>query len=100
MHIGYFGWIIWGPHTDIAYKYQHGNPLVRPEEIPNLPTRLRKLHKWYMEASKEGKNWIILRIKGEHYFYGTDNINIKFAESFQLYNHDTLDKSIISAYCL
>jgi hypothetical protein len=42
--------------ADIAYKYRHGNPLVRPEEISNLPTRLQKLHKWYMEASKEGKN--------------------------------------------
>jgi hypothetical protein len=44
------------PMADIVYKYRHGNPLVRPEEIPNLPTRLQKLHKWYMEASKDGKN--------------------------------------------
>jgi hypothetical protein len=88
------------PMADIAYKYWHGNPLVRPEEILNLPTRLRKLHKWYMEASKDGKNWIILGINDEHYFRGTDDINIEFAELFQLYNLDALDKSIISAYCL
>jgi hypothetical protein len=31
--------------ADIAYQYRHGSPLVRPEEIPNLPTRIRKLHK-------------------------------------------------------
>jgi hypothetical protein len=42
------------PTADIAYKYRHGNPLVRPEKIPNLPTRLQTLHKWYMEASKDG----------------------------------------------
>jgi hypothetical protein len=88
------------PMADIVYKYRHGNPLVRPEEIPNLPTRLRKLHKWYMEASKDGKNWIILRINDEHYFRGTDDITIEFAKLFQLYNHDALDKSFISAYCL
>jgi hypothetical protein len=86
--------------ADIAYKYRHGSPLVRPEEIPNLPTRLQKLHKWYMEASKDGKNWIVLGINDEHYFRGTDDTNIKFAELFQLYNHETLDKSMISAYCL
>jgi hypothetical protein len=86
--------------ADIAYKYRHGIPLVRPEEIPNLSTRMQKLHKWYMEASKHGQNWIILEINDEHYFRGTDYINIEFAELFQLYNHDALDKSMISAYCL
>jgi hypothetical protein len=28
------------PTADIAYKYRHGSPLFRPEEIPNLPTRM------------------------------------------------------------
>jgi hypothetical protein len=59
-----------------------------------------KLHKCYMEASKHGQNWIILGINDEHYFHGTDDINIKFTKLFQLYNHDALDKSMISAYCL
>jgi len=84
----------------VAYKYRYGSPLVRPEEIPNLPTRMRKLHKWYLEASQRGQNWIVIGINDEHYFRGTDDINIEFAELFQLYNHDALDKSMISAYCL
>jgi hypothetical protein len=88
------------PTGDIAYKYWHGNPLIRCEKIPNLPTRMRKFRKWYMEASKEGKNWITLGINDEYYFHGTHDINIKFAKLFQLYNHDAFDKSIISAYCL
>jgi hypothetical protein len=85
---------------DIAYKYRHGNPLIRSEEIPHLPTRMRKLHWWYMEASKEGKNWITLGIKDELYFHGNDEVNIVFSELFQLYNQDALDKSIVSTYCL
>jgi hypothetical protein len=48
----------------------------------------------------EGKNWITLEINDDHYFCGTDDINIKFTELFQLYNHDALDKYIASAYCL
>jgi hypothetical protein len=84
----------------VAYQYRHRSPLVKPEEILNLPTRMRKLHKWYMEASQHGQNWIILGITDEHYFRGTNDINIEFAELFHLYNHDALDKSMISAYCL
>jgi hypothetical protein len=70
------------PTADIAYQYRHGSPLVRPKEIPNLPTRMRKMHKWYMESSRDGQNWIILGINDEHYFRGTDDINIKFGELF------------------
>jgi hypothetical protein len=88
------------PTGDKTYKYRHGSPLVRSEEIPNLPTRMRKLQKWYMEASMEGKNWITLGINDEHYFHGNDDINIEFSELFQLYSHDALDKSIVSSYCL
>jgi hypothetical protein len=70
------------PTADIAYKYRYRSHLIRPEEIPNLSTRMQKLHKWYMEASKDGQNWIILGINDEHYFRRTDDINIEFAELF------------------
>jgi hypothetical protein len=66
----------------VAYQYRHGSPLVGPEEIPNLPTRMQKLHKWYMEASQHGQNWIILGINDAHYFRGNDDINIEFAKLF------------------
>jgi hypothetical protein len=88
------------PTGDISHTYQHRNPLVRFEEILHLPIEMQRLHRWYMEASKEGKNWIILGIKYKHYFRGTDEINIEFSELFQLYNKDALNKSIVSAYCL
>jgi hypothetical protein len=88
------------PTAEVAYQYRHGSPLVRPKEIPNLLTRMQKFHKLYMEASQHGQNWIILGINDEHYFRGTDDINIEFAELFQLYNHDALSKLMISAYCL
>ena len=48
-----------------AYKYQYGKPLVRPEEVPKLPTKMRRLHQWYMEEAKKGTNWLILGIKDE-----------------------------------
>ena len=87
--------------ADIAYKYKAGDPLLRsPEEIDNLPTKMRRLHQWYMEASKKGMNGIILGIKDEHYLRGKDEIHVEFEELFQLFNQDAIDKSIVSCYCL
>ena len=77
-----------------------GQPLVRPEQVPHLPTQMRRLHEWYLKFSKdEGREMLMVQVKKEHYFRD-DMINIDFDEFFQLYNQDALDKSIISCYCL
>ncbi|KAK1669783.1 hypothetical protein QYE76_057942 [Lolium multiflorum] len=88
-----------GDDVQIAYQYKYGQPLVRAEELPNLSTQLRRLHNWYMEKCKDGKNWIMVAITDEHYGRN-DVMNIEFCELFQLFNQDTLDKSLLSAYCL
>ena len=38
-----------------AYKYRHRYPLVKPDLVNGLPTKMRRLHKCYMQASKEGQ---------------------------------------------
>ena len=44
------------PMSEFAYKYQYGKPLVRPEEVPKLPTKMRRLYQWYMAETKKGTN--------------------------------------------
>jgi hypothetical protein len=86
---------------DLAYRYEYGKPLVRPEEVPHLPTQMQRLHHWYVEAcSKEGSNMIMVGIRDEHYFRGKAEMFIEFEELFQLYNQDAINKTIISCYCL
>ena len=87
------------PMANLAYRYDHGKSLVRPEERRHVPTQMQRLHEWYMEASKEGNNWLV-GIRDEHYFNGDDEMYIEFDELFQLYNQDALDKTIVSCYCL
>ena len=89
------------PVSEVAYQYQYGKPLVKPEEVNNLPTKMRRLHNWYMHATRAGANWIVLRVTKKHHGKDKDDmISIEFDELFQLFNQDALDKSIISAYCL
>ena len=89
------------PVSEVAYKYQYGKPLVKPEEVNNLPTKMRRLHNWYMHATKARANWIMLRVTKKHYDKEVDDmIAIECVELFQLFNQDALDKLIISAYCL
>jgi len=86
---------------DQAYKYKYGEPLVRPEEVNNLPTYMRRVHKWYMKAAQEGRVALTVGVRDEHYFRGNDEvINVDFEELFQLYHQEALDKTIVSCYCL
>ena len=92
------------PDTDVhipevAYKYVHGKPLVRPELVKLLPTRMRQLNQWYMKAAKKGIIGVMAKVKKEHFFqeYG---VQVDFSELFQLYNGKALDKAILSCFCL
>ena len=81
------------------HTYVPGEPLVTREVFENLPTQMRLLHKWYMQASREGRMYLMARVRPQHFFqhYG---VHIDFPELFQLYNLLDLDKSLLSCYCL
>ena len=88
------------PMAEIAYKYEYGKPLLRPDQLPHLQTQMRRLHEWYMQSCRESQIWLIAAVRDEHYFRGDDEIHIEFEELFQLFKQDALDKSLISCYCL
>ncbi len=41
---------------DIKRKYVRGEPLVKPEDVKKLSTRMYELHRWYMQITKTGKS--------------------------------------------
>ena len=88
------------PTGGITLKYRHRHPLVTPEEEKDLPTKMRRVHNWYMEASVKSEEWIVMGVKNEHHGYGERLIMFEFEELFQLFQLRDLDKSILSAYCL
>ena len=84
---------------EIKRKYVRGQPLVRPEEVKNLPTRMYELHDWYMKITKSSnRESLMVKVKEEYYFHEND-LWVELSELFQLFNKDALDKSIISCYC-
>ena len=85
---------------EIKRKYVRGEPLVKPEEVKNLPTRMYELHQWYMEICKtHNLQSLMVKVKEEDYFHKLA-LSIEYTELFQLFNYDALDKSIVSCYCL
>jgi len=58
------------------------------------------LNQWYMEACKGGHIFLFVRIRNQHYICGNDIIYVEFHELHQLCHLNSLNKSLISCYCL
>ena len=85
---------------EIKRKYARVQPLVKPEEVKKLPTRMYELHQWYMDISKRSdRESLMVYVKKDDYYHEKD-VAVEYPELFQLYNQDALDKSIVSCYCL
>ena len=81
-------------------KYVWGQPLVEPDKVKNLPTRMYELHQWYMNITKiSNRESLMVNVKEEHFFH-EKALSVEYSELFQLYNQDAPDKSIVSCYCL
>ena len=85
--------------TKFAWTWKKGKSLVPEDEIPRLPTQMRKLHEWYMKAVEQEKEMILMKITHRH-FKGEDEVSISFEELFQLYKMNALFVSLVSAFCL
>nr|XP_051183951.1 uncharacterized protein LOC127297680 [Lolium perenne] len=56
------------PIADIAPKFVYGADLVSKERLHQLPTHMRKLHQWYLDACKVDQRYIVANIPEEYYF--------------------------------
>ena len=85
---------------DIKWKYARGEPLVKPEEVKKLSTRMYQLHEWYKKITKiTSRETLMVKVKADHYHH-VNALYVEFIELFQLFNQDALDKSLVSCYCL
>ena len=85
---------------EIKRKYVRGQPLVEPDEVKKLPTRMYELHQWYMNITKiSNRESLMVNVKKENYFH-KKAVSVEYSELFQLFNQNALDKSIVSCYCL
>nr|XP_034600007.1 uncharacterized protein LOC117860741 [Setaria viridis] len=82
------------------WKYEYGKLLVWPQLVKHLPTKMYKLHEWYVEATTQGMAVMEVRIGDERYFHADDIINVLLDQLYMLFNQDVLDKSLINRWIL
>ena len=86
--------------VDPCEKFERVKSLYNPEALGELGTQMYLLNKWYMAVCEWGETFVSVRVRNQHYFRGDDIIYAEFLELHQLCHLDSLDKSLISCYCL
>ena len=88
------------PISDVeVWKWEYGKPLLPPDQIELLPAQMQKLHKWYLQVTKDDRKMIVVKVTKDHYI-GEDEVHIYLEELSYLYRLDALDLSLVSTYCL
>ena len=80
--------------------FKLGEPLMWEELIPMLPTRMCELHAWYLKVSAKKDVMFRAQVQDRHFNRGMDDIWIEFENLYYLYHQNTLDKSLLSVFCM
>ena len=88
------------PKVDPWKKFEHEKSLYNLEALGELGTQMYLLNKWYMMACERRETFVSIRVRNQYYFRGDGIIYVEFLELPQLCHLDSLDKSLISYYCL
>jgi hypothetical protein len=78
----------------------NGEPLMWPELLNMLPTRMRELHEWYMRATADGDVMFAARVKDSNLHQGLADVWIEFESLWFLYHQDALNKSLVSVFLM
>ncbi|CAO2199943.1 unnamed protein product [Urochloa humidicola] len=81
-------------------KFVLGEPLIWPELLKYLPTRMAELHKWYAVHFRNGMKMFPARIKDEHLWRGADDVWVEFVALYDLYHQDALHKCLMSVWIM
>lgn len=91
------------PLAPIRWQFALGKDLVCPDDIHNLPMRLRQLHQWY--KSQGGSEMFGVRYPIEYFGKKDDKNNhtilwIELRALYDFYQQDSLDVKILFLWCL
>jgi hypothetical protein len=77
-----------------------GEPLMWPELLNMLPTRMRELHELYMGPTADGDVMFAARVKDSDLYRGLADVWVEFVSLWFLYHQDALDKSLVSVFLM
>jgi hypothetical protein len=88
-------------NQEFKWRFELGQPLVKPELVNKLPTKMRKFHDWYLKKSAEGLEIFGMLVRhGDFALQNEKVIWLQFIDIFEIYHLDAVNTDLMMAWCL
>jgi hypothetical protein len=83
------------------WRFEIGQPLVKPELVNKLPTEMRRFHDWYLKKSPEGLEMFGMLVRPRDYALQNEKVVwLQFIDIYEIYHLDTVNTDLMMAWCL
>jgi hypothetical protein len=87
-------------NQEFRWRFELGKPLVKPELVNKLPTKMHRFHDWYLNKSAEGLEMFGMLVRSEDFALQNEKVVwLRFADMYDIYHLDTLNTDLIMAWC-
>jgi hypothetical protein len=88
-------------HQEFRWRFELGKPLVKPELVNKLPTKMRRFHDWYLKKSVEGLEMFVMLVRLGDFALQNEKVAwLRFADIYEIYHLDALNTDLMMAWCL
>jgi hypothetical protein len=88
-------------NQEFRWLFELGKPLVKPELVNKLPTKMRRFHDWYMKKSAEGLEMFGMLVRPGDFALQNEKVAwLRFGDIYEIYHLDTLNTDLMMAWCL
>jgi hypothetical protein len=82
-------------------RFELGQPLVKPELVNKLPTKMRKFHDWYLKKSAEGLEMFGMLVRpGDFALQNEKVVWLQFIDIYEIYHMDAVNTDVVMTWCL
>jgi hypothetical protein len=88
-------------YQEFGWRFELGKPLVKPELVNKLPTKMRRFHDWYLKKSAEGIEMFGMLVRPGDFALQNEKVAwLRFADIYEIYHLDALNTDLMMAWCL
>jgi hypothetical protein len=81
--------------------FEIGQPLVKPELVNKLPTKMRRFHTSYLKKSAEGLKMFGMLVRLEDFALQNKKVVwLRFIDIFEIYHLDAMNTDLMMTWCL
>jgi hypothetical protein len=80
--------------------FQLGQPLVKPELVNKLPTKMCRFHEWYLKKSAKGLKMFGMLVRPRDFALQNEMVWLRFIDIYDIYHLDAVNTDLMIAWCL